>query len=154
MKDIFLQKVLIPVNITAVAIITYILLFGVNCKQNNIDPEEAVSTYIGKWILAWTNVNMDSVYVKKVILKLNSDSTFSCDASFFMRRDTKMALPCSGRWKIILTNPNSYTDASKPNKLQLTSDSLSRDWSITGLASAGYMDWASGVITYSWILTK
>jgi hypothetical protein len=153
MKQQFFSSDLFLHIIRVCTVLIGMCFMGDGCKDS-VSPQEAVNTYAGKWDFSWTNVSMDTAYVHKVWLIFNRDSTFSSNAAFFIRRDSLSGSPCTGKWKIVMQNNDSFTDGTKPNKLELTSGNLSKSWNIDGQASAGYMDWTSSVIQYTWILSK
>jgi hypothetical protein len=151
-SDLFLNIVRVGVVISGMC------FMGDGCK-NSMTPEEVVSAYAGTWELNSTYFNEDIIFVHRALLTINKDSTFTSNASFFIRGDSLRSQPISGKWSFtprsavlsFLTSSLSGADGS----ILFSSGSLGRSWGVSGSAKIGYMYWSRGEETdYQWNYVK
>ena len=139
-----------------------VVIFGMfwcetGCK-NPMTPEEVAGKFAGTWKLTYSVHKQDSLYIGKAFLVLNKDSTFTCNASFFLRRDSLISQPCSGTWSYF--EPSLLQDFVSNGRMQncfsLKSETITESWSCSGSATDGYLDLSSTEAygEYRWAITK
>jgi len=148
-SNLFLNLVRISV------VISGMFFMGDGCKNDPVSPEEVINAWAGKWELSWTTVSSDSVFVHKAWVILNKDSTFSCNASFFLRSDSLKVHSINGQWSIYIPDNTPFiVNHPKSDRIGLTSGTLSSYWDIYGGVSEGYMNWVGFDDQYDWHLIK
>jgi hypothetical protein len=123
---------------------------GEGCK-NSMTPLEIVNAYAGTWELNSTYYHDDSIFIHKAWLIINKDSTFNCNASFFLRKDSLRFQPISGKWTYGTRFLDSYVTPA--NQLFFCSDTLCNSWDVVGTAKEGFMNWIyQDTVIYRWKL--
>jgi hypothetical protein len=117
-----------------------VVLIGVcfmgNGCRNPLTAQEAQSVFVGTWKLTYSKHQQDSVFVNKAFLVINKDSTFNCNASFLLRRDSSISQSISGTWGYL-----SYEGIYDPqDKFSLISEKLSASWYYRGGVSSKFLE--------------
>jgi hypothetical protein len=146
-------------NIIRVFVILIGMFYMCNGCKNYMTPEAIVNAWAGNWELSWTTISSDSIFVHKAWIILNKDSTFSCNASFFLRSDSLKAHPINGFWAVYMPDKTRIIENyAKKDRIGFSSDSLSSAWDIYGGVSEGYMNWVNDYgqyyKQYNWRLVK
>ncbi|MGA3286127.1 MAG: hypothetical protein ABSD46_01730 [Bacteroidota bacterium] len=129
-------------NITRVLVVIIGTFFcGSGCK-NPMTPEEVASKFAGTWKLTNSVHQEDSVYIGKAFLEINKDSTFNCNASFFLRRDSLISQPISGTWSYFEPDILQIfvSNGRMPNSLSFKSGTIFKGWSCNGSVSLGFLE--------------
>ena len=147
-SDLFLNIVRIGVVLSGMC------FMGDGCGKNSMTPQEVVSAYAGTWELNSTYYHADSMFVHKAWLTMSKDSTFTCNASFFLREDSLRSQPISGKWSYGTRELDEYI--TPVDHLYFSSGKLGNSWDVTGNAKDGFMEWRSdmGEILYRWKFQK
>jgi hypothetical protein len=142
-------------NIARVSVVIIGMCFmGGGCKDP-MTPQEVVNSYAGTWQLSSTTYGPDSIFVHKVQLIFYKDSTFKCNASFFLRRDSLKSSPCNGTWGVSLSTSVPFlTNHPNPDRIGLQSSNFLSSWDIWGNVSSGSMLWVNDSINYNWSYVK
>ena len=157
MKNLFFSNEIFH-NIIRVCVILIGMFFFCNGCKNPLTPEEKVAVWAGQWEFSGTTISSDSIFVHKAWIILNKDSTFSSNASFFLRSDSLKTNPINGLWAVYMPDRTGYSDNSKKDRIGFSSDSLSSAWDIYGGVSVGYMNSVNNYgpypKQYNWHLVK
>jgi hypothetical protein len=129
-------------NIVRVLVIFIGMFLGSTGCKNPLTPEEVVNKFSGNWILTKSVHQEDSVYIGKALLVLNRDSTFTCNVSFFMRRDSLISRPISGTWRYNETNiiQDVVSSGRMMNEISFQSGKIISAWACSGSVTLGYIE--------------
>ena len=134
------------------------VLFFVGCPTDASDEKVKVAfqNYTGKWSLTSSFNLEDSSLIKVAKLNLQSDSIFTCTASFFMKKDSLKYQPLQGSWSIIYRGTSKYDSRPDGEMIVLKVDSTTKVWKVTGGGTKdSIMVWESDLVyqtQYQWHL--
>jgi len=140
------------INILKLAIPISTLLLLQHCGITDAE-KNAEANFSGKWTLVKSDNPSDTSYLNSSWITLNKDSLFQSNTSFFWNKDSLKARPLNGRWIIQINSSIIYNDQGETTFIDLTADSTTRGWVISGNGTKdGTMFWYSSISGwhYTW----